>query len=117
MPTPPLKQISSRPTELDTSMRAKQLASSVRQGRKLTFLILDEYPIEGYLAGWDDDTYFVVYEYEGEVFKTLIPKSNILRITLSDKGTFREEKLYEKMNEVVRPFRTKINNTYFQSAE
>ena len=97
-------------------MRARQLASSVRNGRKLLFTILDEYPIEGYLAGWDDDTYFVVSEDEnGNVNKQLIPKQNILKIGLFSARTFREESLYEEMNQIVGPFRDKINSTYFSA--
>jgi hypothetical protein len=101
---------------IDRSMRARQLASTVRQGRKICFFILDEDPIEGYLAGWDDDTYFVVYPYnKNEVCKELLPKSSILKIFLFDTSTFREEALYEEMNKIVRPFRDMINATYFQA--
>lgn len=75
--------------------------------------ILDEDPIEGYLAGWDDDTYFIVYTHENQVFKELIPHANILKILLFDESSFREEPLYEEMNLLVRPFRDMINAVYY----
>lgn len=82
------------------------------------FSILDENPVVGYLAGWDQETYFVVYDLDDEVFKMLIPKLNILNILLFDEGSFREEPRYEEMNKIVRPFRDMINATYFeQNAE
>lgn len=104
------------PTERnhDQSMRARQLAASVRNGRKIVFIILDENPLEGYLAGWDAETYFVVYPDGDTVFKELIPKRNILKMVLMDESTFQEEDLYEDMNKIVRPFRDMINKTYFQ---
>lgn len=101
---------------VDKSMRARQLASSVRQGRMISFSILDENPVDGYLAGWDADTYFVVYPYDGQVFKKLINRAHVLTFLLYDEGTFREEPFYEEMNKVVRPFRDLINNTYFTEA-
>ena len=104
-------------SDVDLSMRARQLASSVRQGRKLTFIILDENPVEGYLAGWDADTYFVIYTNLSSptVQKTLIPKQSILRIILHDERTFREddEQVNRVMDPLVKKFRDYINNTYF----
>lgn len=102
---------------IDRSMRARQLASTVRQGRKVMFFILDEDPIEGYLAGWDAETYFVVYPYGGAVMKELIPRNNLLKIFLFDESSFREEPLYEEMNKIVRGFRDLINAEYFEKSE
>lgn len=106
---------------VDKSMRARQLASTVRQGRKIMFFILDEDPIDAYLAGWDSDTYFVVYPYttsDGpKVMKELIPKQNVLKIFLFDESSFREESLYDDMNKIVRPFRDMINAEYFEKSE
>lgn len=102
---------------IDKSMRARQLASTVRQGRKITFIILDEDPIDCYLAGWDEDTYFVVYPYGNDVIKELISKSAVLKVVLSDTGTFREEPFYDEMNKIVRPFRDLINAEYFEKSE
>ena len=116
MTTPRVKPVTTE-RNIDRSMRARQLASTVRQGRKIMFFILDEDPIDGYLAGWDADTYFVVYPYDGEVMTEMIPKSSILKFFLYKTGSFREEALYEEMNKIVRPFRDMINAEYFEKSE
>lgn len=102
-------------------MTERQLASTVRQGMKITFIILDETPVDGYLAGWDSKTYFVLNVEPNEdgvnvVYKNLIPKNNILRMILSDKRTFREEALYPEMDAIVKRWRDWINNNYFPDA-
>lgn len=106
-------------TEYDKlGMREKQLIASLRQGRACIWQILDEDPMEGYLAGWDDDTYLVLIptldDYDGHhiVSKILIPKQNLLYIQLRDDRTFREEAAYEEMEKLVGPFRERINRDY-----
>jgi hypothetical protein len=95
-------------------MRARQLVSTVRQGRKITISILDENPVTGYLCGWDEDTYFLICPAVNyDPIKLLIPKSSILFIELHDERTFREEADYEKMDQIVKPFKDLINNQYF----
>ena len=116
MTSPRLKPVTTE-RNIDRSMRARQLASTVRQGRRIMISVLDENPVEGYLAGWDSETYFMVYPLDGEVFKMLIPKRNILNILLFDGSSFREEPLYDEMNKIVRPFRDIINAEYFEKSE
>jgi hypothetical protein len=97
-------------------MRARQLVSTVRQGRKITISILDEDPVTGYLCGWDEDTYFLIFPsyQEGEApVKMLIPKASILFIQLHDERTFFEEDDHDKMVGIVKPFKDRINNEYF----
>jgi hypothetical protein len=97
-------------------MRARQLASTVRQGRKISVQILDDYPIEGYLCGWDPETYFVIIPnaIQGNPpVKRLIPKAAIQFIDLHDDRTFFEEPDHELMADVVKKFRNYINNAYF----
>ena len=97
---------------VDKSMRARQLVATVRQGRRIHIDVLDEGWIEGYLCGWDSDTYFVLVPDGERVEKYLIPKSHILMIQLVDDRTFREEALFEQMEPIVKPFRDVINNQY-----
>lgn len=100
--------------EIDNSMRAKQLVASVRQGRRISIDVLDEGWLEGYLAGWDSETYFLlmpIYQ-NNSVEKYLIPKQNILAIQLKDDRTFREEGLHAEMEKIVKPFRDVLNSTY-----
>lgn len=103
---------------IDYSMRAKQLVASVRQGRRINIDVLDEGQFSGYLAGWDDDTYFLLCpedDHGGRIsspIKLLIPKTHILFIQLVDARTFREEPLHEEMERIVKPFRDALNNQY-----
>lgn len=98
-------------------MRGRQLASSVRNGRKIMFTILDENPIAGYLAGWDEEAYLVLYEDDddGELYKEIISKNNILKITLFDEKTFRDENHYKEMEAIVRPFRDFLNSPNYKN--
>jgi hypothetical protein len=108
--------IKEEPKPIDRSMRARQLVSTVRQGRKITISILDENPVTGYLCGWDEDTYFLIYPNPGRSpVKMLIPKANILFIELHDERTFFEEEDHKSMVSVVNPFKDLINNQYFSS--
>lgn len=105
----------------DASMRARQLVASVRQGRRIEIDVLDEGPYQGYLAGWDDDTYFLIVPHEATPDdpknywnKLLIPKTNILWIRLIDESTFREEPLFDEMEKIVGPFREALNAQYLR---
>ncbi len=104
---------------IDTSMRARQLVSTVRQGRKIVIGLLTDEEIEGYLSGWDDDTYFLVYGLKDKtteeeiVVQVLVPKRAISYIEMMGKRTFREDALYDMMNSIVKPFRDRLVNDYF----
>ncbi len=94
-------------------MRARQLVASLRQGRAINIDVLDEGWFEHcYLAGWDDDTYFVLRPQDTQVEKYLIPKHNILAIQLMDERTFRDEALHPEMEKIIGPFRTTIDKSY-----
>lgn len=98
----------------DKSMWARQLASTVRQGRKITVSILDEDQVEGYLAGMDEDTIFLLEPRDdGTFLKLLINRANILFIHLQDEKTFMEEQCYDDMAPVLRSFKDYVNKTYF----
>jgi hypothetical protein len=104
---------------VDNRMRARQLVATVRQGRRIGFDVLDEGWFFGYLAGWDDETYFLLEPkmLDGsEVYnKLLIPKNHILAIQLVDERTFREEPLFEDMELIVKPFRDLLSKQYPRS--
>lgn len=113
--------------EVDWSMTARQLASTVRQGRKITFILLEEY-FTGYLTGVDATNYFVLVPppaspednslaHSPDGFsKVLVPKAAIQFLQMHDERTFREEALYNQMEPVVKPFREKIRVTYFEES-
>lgn len=101
----------------DLEMTVKQLMTTVRQGRKVLISILDEEPAIGYLAGWDDENYFILAPKQNDIAKLLVSKFNILFLQMFDERTFREEPLYEEMEKIVRPFRTKLTSEHFQRDE
>jgi hypothetical protein len=94
-------------------MSAKQLASTVRQGLKISISVLDEDQIEGYLAGWDDDTLFVLAPDTMGFQKLLISRRNILFIHIQDRQTFMDEPSHKEMLAVLRTFKDYINNNFF----
>jgi hypothetical protein len=113
---PSVRPIKEDNKKVDLSMRARQLVSTVRQGRLITISILDEDFLTGYLCGWDDDTYFLIYPNSTlgkDPVKVLIPKGNILFIQLHDEQTFQEEEDHHKMVGIVKPFKDLLNKQYF----
>jgi hypothetical protein len=109
---------------VDRRMRSKQLASAVRQGRKITIQVIDDYPFAGYLCGWDDETYFMIIPSAPSMtgkerpppVKRLIPKSSIQWIDIAEDRSFQEEECYDQMVGTVQPFKDWINATYFEES-
>ena len=97
------------------SMTERQLASAVRQGRILTFRIVDEDFIIGYLAGIDDEAYFVLIPAKDGVsppVKSIIFKTQLQMIDLGEQS-FLEEPTVELMKPIVKPFRDWVNKEFF----
>lgn len=103
-------------------MSDKQIAASVRFGRKVTFWPLDLDPITGYVAGMDRYTYFVLvpnpdHEPHSNVQvlrKYLVHKSGTL-IELHDESSIdlEDEPFREELRKIVVPFRTKVMDDFF----
>lgn len=91
-------------------MTSNKLAATVRQGQKISLHIFDvEEIVTGYLAGEDQECYFVLQPFHDGFKKRLVRKSSNPMIELHDDKTFREENLFEEMEEIVRPFRNHLN--------
>lgn len=95
------------------SMRARQLAFVVRDGRKLTFSVFDDESITGYLAGEDDESYFVLQPVDDRFVQNLILKLLNPRIVMHPESTYDEEACREEMDRIIAPFRTRILHDFF----
>lgn len=89
-------------------MEERQLAQSVIYGRKITFLIFDGEPVEGYLAGLSDN-YFYVLEPTNDVEigfrRKIVNRACNPAFEMHDEITYPNEPNHAKMDEIIRPFR------------
>jgi hypothetical protein len=90
-------------------MSSRQLATTVVEGRMVTFHFLSDAldPIEGYLCGMDDFHWMVVTPLNE---KHLIHKS-AARVDLHSESTYGDEDMYSYLEEVVSPFRDFVERT------
>lgn len=100
-----------------STMSVRQLGQTVRHGQKVTFLIFDGDPVTGYLAGMDDEHYFVLqpgHDHGEDCFtKNLIRKHGSPHMTIHSNSTYNNEPLREEMELIVGPFRTWVMNHVF----
>jgi small nuclear ribonucleoprotein (snRNP)-like protein len=92
-------------------MSSKQLAHSVKDGKKITVSLSGQQVISGYLCGMDDYNLMLI---TSEADKALVHKTGAI-IFLSDEPTYPEEPQHEALEQVVGPFRRHIEETYFSS--
>lgn len=98
-------------------MSDRQIAATVRFGRKITIWPVDQDEVTGYVAGVDRFNYFLLVpdaEQPLVVHKFLVHKAGAL-IELHDSSTLdREpEELRDQLRRIIVPFRVKIMETYF----
>lgn len=122
-------QISDRACEADTQpededrdghvsapMSLKQLGRTVLDGRKVTWYVLGVGDITGYLAGIDDDSWFVLEpteKTEKKVRRRIIQKGLCPALEIHDHRTYDEEPLREEMERQISRFRTYLKNQVF----
>lgn len=94
-------------------MSTKQLAQSVRHGRKVTFQIYDGEPITGYLGGMDEEYFYVLTPEEGGYRRLVILRAGSPAFELHAESTYEVEPQREAMEEIIRPFRGFIMNRIF----
>jgi hypothetical protein len=90
-----------------------QVGASVKNGRKVTFDIFDADSVTGYVAGWDDTSWFVLEPTPTGVKKRIVNKNCNPLITLHDEPTYGDEDLYEEMERIIRPFRLRVLEDVF----
>lgn len=101
-------------------MSEKQIAASVRFGRKVTFCPFDNEPVTGYVGGWDRYNYFVLvpddHRANGslQVGKYLVHKS-VPVIRLHDESTFDREPpdVLEELKNIMAKFKTYVQDSYY----
>jgi len=123
-PRRPAEEDRPRPPRED-SMSDRQIAATVRFGRKVTLVPIDHDEMTGYVAGVDRYMIFLLVpqdedEDEGEwlsdspVAKWLVHKSGTL-ILLHDESTLdREpEEIRDLLRKIIVPFRDKVMDEYY----
>jgi hypothetical protein len=94
-------------------MSTRQIAQTVRYGRKVTFLVFDGDPITGYLAGMDEDSFLVLAPKNDGYEKWIINRSGNPAYQLHDEPTYEGESARSAMDEIIGPFRGYVMNRIF----
>lgn len=94
-------------------MNVKQLAQTVRFGRKVTFLIFDGDPITGYLGGMDEEYFYVLAPNEKGYERWVVSKAGNPAFMLHEDSTYESEAQREAMEEIIGPFRGFVINRIF----
>lgn len=103
-----------QPRSFDDDMTSKQIAASVRFGRRVTFYVLDYDPVTGYVAGMDKFNYFVLVP-SNPIEKKLIHKGNSPLIDLHDESTLDDEPepVRTELRKIISKFRNKIMTEFY----
>ena len=88
-------------------MSTKQLAQTVKDGRKLRFNFPSGDPLVGYLGGMDDYHWLVVTA----TSKHLIHKGNVTMVDIFSESTYDRE-MTDDMEAVIGPFRRYIDSNH-----
>lgn len=94
-------------------MSTKQLAHTVKEGRKVVFHFPYEERIEGYLCGIDDYHWMIITP-EGQVH--LVHKGSVAVIDLPFEKSYESEEKLETLEGVVGPFRAWVEKEFYSRA-
>jgi hypothetical protein len=94
-------------------MSVKQLAQTVRYGRRVTFHIFDGDDVTGYLAGMDDSYFLVLSPHHNGIRRMIINRSGNPAIELHDAMTYEDEEHRAAMEDIIGPFRGWIASHIF----
>ena len=107
-------------TAPDQTVSMRQLAASVRFGRKVTITApeFDKEPITGYISGWDDEFIFVAVPAPltpKKLRKRLVHRDAISGIDLHDDSTMSAEKpdVRAALEQIIGRFREIVIENYF----
>lgn len=104
------------PASIEITMSLKQLCQTVRSGQMITFLIFDGEPVQGYLAGLDDNSYFVLEPYghgRDRFRRKIIRLHGSPSFEIHSSSTYNEEESHDEMEEIIRPFRAWVLKNIF----
>lgn len=92
------------------TMTLRQLYQTVKSGQQVTFSVFDDDPVTGYLAGIDDEHYFVLEPVHGknEFHKKIIRKACCPVFKLHSGTSYRHEpeELRDIMDPIIVPFKS-----------
>jgi hypothetical protein len=107
---------------MDADMTTRQIAATVRWGRKITFCPLDQDRITGYVAGIDREMLLVLvprynreHDYEPVVDKYLIHRGSTPVMELHDDNALEreEEPFGSEIRNIVAKFRKRIMTEFY----
>jgi hypothetical protein len=101
------------PSRTPLPMTEKQLFRSVEQGRAITFDVFESEPIRGYLAGIDDERFFVLQPNpDGGFRKRFVSREGggtpVFEIHDVSVDSYRTEPCHAEMERIIAPFRASI---------
>jgi protein-tyrosine-phosphatase len=94
-------------------MSSKQLFNSVKNGQKITFTPFDTDEVVGYLAGLDEDHFFVLEPQHDGFKKKILRRATCPVYEIHDPYTFATEQFRAEMDEVIHKFRTWVLRNMF----
>lgn len=97
-------------------MHEKQLAQTVKYGRKVTFQLFDGDPVTGYLAGMDDRYFLMLVPGKDGFRKVCVAYSGSPSFELHADNSYADEPHYAAMEEIIGPFRGFVSNRMLGSA-
>lgn len=88
-------------------MTRRQLFQTVKSGQRITFSVFDADPVTGYLAGIDDDHFFVLEpEHNSGFHKKVIREGCCPVFLIHPEPSFDDEPDKEEMERIISPFRS-----------
>lgn len=88
-------------------MTRRQLFQTVKSGQRITFSVFDADPVTGYLAGIDDDHFFVLEPQHDRGFHKKIIREGCCPVFLiHPEASYDDEPEKEEMDVIIRPFRS-----------
>lgn len=86
-------------------MSDKQFAAQVAYGRKITFEMLYDASLTGYLAGIDAEYFLVLVPVDGGITSHLLRREASHRQVLHSQSTLESEECFPALENIIGPFR------------
>lgn len=89
-------------------MMLRQLYQTVKSGQQVTFSVFDDDPITGYLAGIDDEHFFVLEPTSDRLkfHKKVIREACCPVFRIHPTPSYKDELAVEEMDRIISPFRS-----------
>jgi hypothetical protein len=97
----------------DIRMSLSQLGRSVLRGQRITAWLHDDGAVTGYLAGMDDDTWFILQPDGERVRQYLVPIGSSLVLEIHTERTYDLEPQKREMEKIIIHLRTWFSKNVF----